>query len=61
MTENEGWLPPQPGSGRSAIFNDGDKIIVEVMGQEFHLDPVQAMSLAGNVIATLEVYFRNKK
>jgi len=58
--ENNATLPPQPGTCGSSSATGGDKIIVEIMGQEFQLDPIQALSLAGTVMATLEVYFRNR-
>jgi len=55
-------LPNRPGSGtgKSLYVNADDKIIVDVMGTQYHMDPVVAMSLAGAIIATVEVYMRNK-
>jgi len=65
MTDRESAtaLPPRPGTGRpsGAGFESGDSpIIVELQGQSFQLDPIQALALVSTVTATLEVYLRQK-
>lgn len=52
-------LPPRPGA-KGGIYTENDRIIVDIQGQRFELDPVQALSLVGTVVATLEVFYRNK-
>jgi len=53
-------LPPRP-SAKNAAPSKGDaaKIIVEVQGHEFFMDPVRALALAGTITATVEIYLRN--
>lgn len=54
-------LPPRPGTQRGAMKEADDKIIVEVQGQQFLLDPVAALAMAGTIVATVEVYMRARQ
>ena len=55
----EGNLPPRPGEKR--IVADGGIVMVEIEGQRFEMEPLFALSLAGEILATVEAYFRMEK
>jgi len=55
-------LPPMPGEKRRGVFITSEQnIMVEVQGQTFEMSAVDALSMAGVILATVETYFRSSK
>jgi len=60
MNDPEEKLPPMPGSSKGIGITAEQKIMVDVQGQVFEMDPLDALAMANVILSTVEVYFRSK-